>query len=96
MRLGQSKSEVSDKAIPSRRSGTVMSPRAAVRQILERPGEVLDADAGTDKLVVIRTTKYRRLLGQGHAGAAASITGLLQKVTQASCPYQWAEFDFGL
>ncbi len=31
------------------------SPKAAVRQILGRPGEVWGAESGRDKLVVIRT-----------------------------------------
>jgi virginiamycin B lyase len=32
------------------------SPKAAVRQILGRPGEVWGAESGVDKLLVIRTT----------------------------------------
>jgi hypothetical protein len=55
LRLSQSISEFPDKVTPNRKAGTVMSPRATVRQILERPGEIWGAESGTDKLVVIRT-----------------------------------------
>lgn len=58
-----------------------MSSRVASRQILERPGKDWGVESGTDKLVAVSTRQYRQLPTRRHAGAAAGISGLLQKLT---------------